>query len=162
MSIRWWKRKGLQPAVGASGDSRMPLEKKVWWGFGVALALVVVVGLSAYFEVVKLRNNDAWVDHISALRKVQSLVSDAETGQRGYLITRDKLFLRPYNAAADELDGELSTLRKLISDNPNQQESRRELEDLVAKRLEQLRHVLALQESKGMSAAAQDFSLSRG
>ena len=125
------------------------------------MALLGVVGFTAYTEVVKLRENDAMVDHthqvISSLRKVQSLVSDAETGQRGYLITTDKLFLRPYIEALNSLDGQLATLRELISDNPKQQESRRELESSVAKRLEQLRQVLALRESKGILAAGQEI-----
>ena len=164
MATRWWNRKGLLPAP--SGDSLVPMERKLWWGFGVGLTLLGLVGLTAYSEVVKLRNNDAWVDHthqvISSLRKVQSLVSDAETGQRGYLITGDKLFLRPYTEAVTALDGELGTLRKLIADNPEQQEGLRELQASTARRMEQLRHVLALQEGKGMSAAAQEIPTLEG
>ena len=155
-----------QLAPGLAGHPRLPMEKKVWWGFGVALALLAVVGLTAYTEVVKLRDNDVMVDHahqvISSLRKVQSLVADAEAGQRGYLVTGSPLFLQPYNGASNDLDGELSTLRTLISDNSKQQESRRELERLTAKRLEQLSHVLALQESKGTSAAAQEILTLQG
>src|SRR5437899_6912344 len=94
---------------------------------------------------------------IASLRKVQSLVADAETGQRGYLITGDKLFRRPYNEAVDQLGGELATLRMLIADNPNQQVSRRELEASTMKRMEQLRQVLALRENKGISAAGQEI-----
>ncbi|HET6931376.1 MAG TPA: PAS domain S-box protein [Candidatus Acidoferrum sp.] len=153
--------KELGPAPANSGHFRMPMEKKVWWGFGVALALLGVVGATAYYEVAKLRHNDAWVDHthqvISSLRKVQALVADAETGQRGYLITGDKLFLRPYTEAQDRLDGELATLRKLIADNPEQQEGRRELEAATAKRMEQLRQVLVLRENKGITAAGQEI-----
>ena len=151
----------LGRAPANSGYSRMPMEKKVWWGFGAALALLAVVGVTAYLEVAKLRQNDAWVDHthqaISSLRKVQALVGDAETGQRGYLITGDKLFLRPYTEARDGLDGELATLRTLIADNPEQQENRRELEASTRKRMEQLRQVMVLRESKGLTAAGQEI-----
>ena len=161
MATRWWNWKGRQPASGTSNHSRMPMEKKVWWGFGVALGLLGVVGFTAYLEVGKLRSNDAWVDHthqvISSLRKVQSLVAAVETGQRGYLITGDKLFLQPYTGAANELSGELTTLRKLISDNPDQQEGLRQLEAATAKRMEQLREVLVLGEKKGISAAGQEI-----
>ena len=161
MATRWLNRRGARRAPVTSGDSLVPMERRLWWGFGVGLALLGLVGLTAYSEVVKLRNNDAWVDHthqvISSLRKVQSLVSDAETGQRGYLITGDKLFLRPYTEAVTALDGELATLRKLIADNPEQQEGLREMQASTAMRMEQLRHVLALQEGKGTSAAAQEI-----
>jgi hypothetical protein len=36
MATRWWNWKGRQPAPGTFNHSRMPMEKKVWWGFGVA------------------------------------------------------------------------------------------------------------------------------
>jgi PAS domain S-box-containing protein len=161
MWTQGWKEKKSQSAPVTSRHSRLPMEKKVWLGFAAALSLLLLVGLTAYTEVVKLRSNDARVDHthqvIASLRKVQSLVSDAETGQRGFLITGDKLFLRPYTEALNDLGGELATLRNLISDNPDQQEGRRELEASVAKRLEQLGRVLELRESKGMSAAGQEI-----
>jgi PAS domain S-box-containing protein len=161
MATQGWNEKKSPPAPVPSGHSRMPMERSVWWGFGVALALVAVVGMTAYAEVEKLRANDAMVDHthqvIASLRKVQSLVSDAETGQRGYLITGDKLFLRPYNEALNALDAELATLRNLISDNPDQQEGRRELEASTAKRMEQLRQVMVLRENQGLTAAGQEI-----
>ena len=160
MPAKWWNREG-QPGTIASKYSRLPMERKVWLGFGAALGLLAVVGCTAYWEVVKLRDNDAWVDHthqvISSLRRVQSLVADAETGQRGYLITGDKLFLSPYTNAVNELDGELATLRALTADNPAQQENRVELQSAAIKRIEQLREVLLLRESKGISAAGQEI-----
>jgi len=137
MAIEGWSEKEPQPGPTHSGHSRLPMEKKVWVGFGAGLALLLLVGVTAYSEVAKLRNNDAMVDHthqvISSLRKMQSLVAEAETGQRGYLITDDKRFLQPYTDAVSALDGELTTLRYLIADNPNQQEGRRELEASTAK-----------------------------
>ena len=161
MPTKWWNREGLQPVTTASQYSRLPMERKVWLGFGVALGLLAVVGCTAYLEVVKLRENDARVDHthqvISSLRRVQSLVADAETGQRGYLITGDKLFLSPYTNAVRELDGGLATLRTLTADNPAQQDNRIELQSAAIKRIEQLREVLLLRESKGISAAGQEI-----
>jgi PAS domain S-box-containing protein len=161
MATQGSSEKGRQSAPAPSGHSSLPMERKVWLGFGVALLLLAVVGLTAYAEVVKLRSNDVWVDHthqvISSLRKIQSLVADAETGQRGYLITGDKLFLRPYTDALNALDGELSTLSKLVADNLAQQENRLELQNAVVKRMKQLRQVLLLRENKGISAAGQEI-----
>ena len=157
-----WLHRERRPREAVHPDQLLvPMKRKVGWSFGIALTLLGIVGVTAYLQVVRLRDNDAMVDHthqvISSLRKVQSLVADAETGQRGYLITGNRLFLRPYNEAVDQLDGELTTLRNLIADNPNQQTSRRELEAYASKRMEQLRQVMALWEKKGISAAGQEI-----
>jgi PAS domain S-box-containing protein len=143
-----------------------PMRKKVWWSFGVALALLGAIGVTAYIQVLRLRDNDALVAHthevISSLRRVQLLVTDAETGQRGYVITADKMFLEPYNSAKTGLNGELATLGRLTADNPVQQACRGELQHLVAMRLEQLRQVLELRESKGITAAGQEILTRQG
>jgi CHASE3 domain sensor protein len=76
----------------------------------------------------------ALLDHthqvISSTQRIQSLITDAETGHRGYLITGDSAYLEPYNDALMEIDGELVTLRALVADNPEQRESRQNLEKL--------------------------------
>ena len=47
--------------------------------------------------------------------------SDAETGQRGYLLTGDETYLEPYRAAIKNVDQTVARLKNLTSDNPNQQ-----------------------------------------
>lgn len=133
------------------------MERAVWRSFGAGLILLGIIGVTSYLEVVKLRSNDALVDHthqvIASLRRVQSLVADAETGQRGYLITGDKLYLQPYQVAIGEVGQELTTLRNLVADNPEQQESLKKLERLTVERLAQLRDVLDLRDTQGLQAA---------
>ncbi len=139
----------------------IPMKKKVWWSFGVALALLGVIGVSSFVQVLRLRANDRKVDHthqvISSLHRVQALVTDAETGQRGYLITGDKFYLEPYSAAVGSLAAELAAQRALIADNPAQQKCQRHLEQLATARLGQLQLVLNLQESRGLAAAEEEI-----
>ncbi len=99
---------------------------------------------------------------ISSLRQVQSLVTDAETGQRGYLITGDAFYLKHYNDALQSLDGELVMLRNLVNDNPRQRETREHLEELVRARLGQLREVLRLRERKDVFAAGASILTGQG
>lgn len=145
----------LEP--GASNASLIPMKKKVWWSFGVALALLGIIGVSSFVEVVRLRANDGMVDHthqvMSSLRRLQALVADAETGQRGFLITHDRRYLAPYTAAVESLDTELAVQRGLMADNPEQQDRQHQLEKLARARLVQLHQVLELQDSKGLPAA---------
>ncbi len=143
-----------------------PLSRKVWWSFSLGLVLLGIIGVTTYAEVVKLRKFDALVDHthqvISSLRQVQSLVTDAETGQRGYLITGDAFYLKHYNDALQSLDGELVMLRNLVNDNPRQRETREHLEELVRARLGQLREVLRLRERKDVFAAGASILTGQG
>lgn len=65
------------------------------------------------------------VDHTRAaelqLNQILSELKDAETGQRGFLLTGLELFLEPYNHALTSWSGEFATLRRLTADNPDQQ-----------------------------------------
>ena len=59
------------------------------------------------------------VNHVNAVRQQLELflsdLSDAETGQRGFLLTGLESFLEPYNPALTLLPGDLATLRRLAA-----------------------------------------------
>ena len=50
-----------------------------------------------------------------AINKLMQQMLDAETGQRGYLLTGDAKYLEPYHAAVGDINQTLDTLRKLFS-----------------------------------------------
>src|ERR1700712_921672 len=89
----------------------------------VVLTLAAIV-ISFYLEQ---RNKEAirWVSHthevIYQATEFLSVVRDAEAGQRGYLITGDTTYLKPYHAAEKNLLWHFDDLRNLVSDNPQQQ-----------------------------------------
>ena len=68
-----------------------------------------------------------WVRHtirvLEQITLVQQRVSDAESGQRGYVLTGDPTYLQPYHDAIAALPQDLGDLRKLTADNPSQQTS---------------------------------------
>lgn len=86
-------------------------------------------------------------------RELMLAVVDAETGQRGYLITRDAAYLDPYNVAVGNLSQTYQSLLALLSDNPTQL-SRIEalVPDLDAKRAEMARTIELM--STGQSGEA--------
>ncbi len=55
-----------------------------------------------------------------ATQKLLSTYQDAETGQRGYLLTGDPDYLEPYNAARQRAAPQFQALRRLTADNPVQ------------------------------------------
>ena len=76
---------------------------KVAAGFGVAAAILVVIGMASYqsmrgfLETAELETRTYVV--LSELKDVLSTVQDAETGQRGYIITGEARYLEPYKMA---------------------------------------------------------------
>ena len=57
---------------------------------------------------------------INQLETFESLIKDAETGSRGYLLTRDRRFLDPVNNAGNRIYSTKQNLFNLVKDNPDQ------------------------------------------
>ena len=60
-------------------------------------------------------------DTLLSLERVLSVARDAETGQRGFLLTGDVRYLEPYYAAIASLSDRVAKLRSKLSDDPDQQ-----------------------------------------
>lgn len=103
---------------------------------------IVLIGLPAFlaqqsrFEV---KNTFRWITHtLEVEAAVQSLLNsliDAETGQRGFLLTGRNAYLEPYDAARTRVGQQLTDLRNLTADNPYQQERLEEATPLIRERL---------------------------
>ena len=63
------------------------------------------------------------------MKDVISVLKDAETGQRGFLLTNDQQFLEPYNGAVDKADRLLDEIKVLTAGNLSQQESVEQLRE---------------------------------
>src|ERR1035438_1526996 len=107
------------------------------------LAVVAVNTWLAFRSVELLSANDEWVNHtwqvISTLDTVVGLMKDAESGNRGYLLTGDESYLEPYQRAVRDLPSQLDSLQHLTSDNSAQQQRIIELRAIIEARLHLLR-----------------------
>ena len=81
----------------------------------VALLALAADGVIAYWNINALiaaeRSLTSSHTRLNALESTLSMVKDAETGQRGFLLTGDEEYLAPYNDASAGLDGSLARLR---------------------------------------------------
>lgn len=68
------------------------------------------------------------------LERLMSAIKDAETGQRGYMITRNSRFLTPYLFSRDKVNTSFITLKKLTADNPKQKQNLKKLFKLIIQR----------------------------
>jgi methyl-accepting chemotaxis protein len=111
--------------------------KKIAAGYALALLLLFVIGGIAYQSFNVLAETGGMVAHthevLEKLESVLSLLKDAETGMRGFLLARDEEFLDPYTRAEKSIDERLKKARTLMKNNKSQQKRMDEFEPLVAK-----------------------------
>jgi PAS domain S-box-containing protein len=110
-----------------------------------------------YRATQKLLTANAWVQHareVSAhLEVVGSLLKDAETGQRGYLLTGQEGYLQPYLTATEKLPGALQEVGAMVSASPEQERNLQTLRDLSASKLAELNHTIELNRAGHAEAA---------
>jgi PAS domain S-box-containing protein len=126
-------------------------------GLGAALAAVVLNGVVSYRYLDAIAENNQLVGRtaevLTETERVLSLLKDAETGQRGYLLTGEVEYLQPYESAAGRTEASLQNLRRLMVDQPAQQD-RLNLIDAKARRLlAELGTAIQLQKDQNAAAA---------
>jgi CheY-like chemotaxis protein/CHASE3 domain sensor protein len=133
-------------------------------GFGFSLLLLIVSSVASYISISNLLNSVKLVEHtnkvIHSVENTISILKDAETGQRGFLLTGDERFLNPYNGAYDKALAELSEVKSLTSDNPVQQRFIDSLDDNIDLRLKQLA-ILIEQKKRGQPVTNADLEKGR-
>jgi PAS domain S-box-containing protein len=141
-------------------------ERKVGVGFALALACLGVVGLVSYLSVVRLNENAARVEHtrdvLSRLELLLAAATDAETAERGYVITGDESYLEPYRQSAAIVDAQTRRLRELTTDNPDQQQRLDSVVPLVTDRLAELSAVIEMRRNQGFAAAQSEILTGKG
>jgi len=118
----------------------MPLSnKKVRTGYSVAFLLLLISYFLVFISIQKLLKVTRIVGHtysvLNNLELLKSSVVDAETGVRGYVISKDVHFLTPYNNSMNSIPGIYHELRNLTADNKSQQVKLDTLNILIKRRL---------------------------
>ena len=69
------------------------------------------------------------------LSELLSSLQDAETGERGFLLTGNDVYLAPYERASRAVAGQFADLQQAIADNPRQLAMMEELRQVATERL---------------------------
>ncbi|WP_331055816.1 CHASE3 domain-containing protein, partial [Longimicrobium sp.] len=114
---------------------------------GSAAVILLLAGVT-WLAVQRSRESTGWVRHTYRVtvvlgRTVSDLV-DAETGQRGYLLTGDERYLAPYRQGAARFAHDLEALRGLTRDNPRQQARIGQMQRLGTAKLNELSRTIRL------------------
>jgi methyl-accepting chemotaxis protein len=139
---------------------------KIAVGFAIVLTIFVVVGAVAYRSVVRETETANAVTHSYAveneLTQLLASLQDAETGQRGYLITGTDSYLAPYTAALPEIEQHRGELSRLVADNPDQLAHLDALRPLIAQKLSELQETIDVRRAKDFAAAQAIVMTDRG
>jgi methyl-accepting chemotaxis protein len=140
--------------------------KKIALGFAMSFALLAAIGVVAYRTIDSLTKTSYSVTHSHAvlerLAEVLSQLTDAETGQRGFVITGDDAYLEPYRSGTAAVPKLLEDLRELTADNASQQRRLGEVQPLVAAKMEELQRTIALRRSAGFDATEKVVASNEG
>jgi PAS domain S-box-containing protein len=135
------------------------IEKKIMAGAGLVLAILLINALVSYRVTRRLIDNERLVGRthevLSELEDVMSTMDDAETGERGYLLTGEKSYLEPYQSAVGAIHARVEKLAQLTADNPDQQAHIPALEREIADRLYNLKNQIDRRKSGHADGARQ-------
>ncbi len=142
------------------------MDPYVWLGLAAALVFFLASGWVAYRNIQTLREDSQQIIHshevITTLDGLLSNVKDAETGQRGFLLTDNERYLEPYNAALQAVSSQLDELSPLTRDNQKQQNRIGPLKQHVDAELAELKQTIELRRTQGSEAALAVVAIDRG
>ncbi|PKQ46101.1 CHASE3 domain-containing protein [Confluentibacter flavum] len=108
--------------------------------FFISAFVILVIGGTTYKKIEDLSQSSALLTKTYKtnveLEKIFSHLKDAETGQQGFIITNDPIYLEPYHTGRENINYSFAELKVLGSDNTTLQNNLKELNILIDKRME--------------------------
>ena len=123
------------------------------------ICVLIMCGTVTFQSIQRNRTNADLVAQthksIGAIDLLESTLTDAETGQRGYIITGDKVYLGPFKVAADKIEILIQRLQEHISDKDHRRHEIESLKSLIEQKMNELRVTITLR-GKGLPEAAEN------
>jgi signal transduction histidine kinase len=132
-------------------------EKKLGAAFFVALATITGLAFTFYHSTQELFKSNRQVvstlELMVVLGNTLSRLNEAETAQRGYILTGDRAFLMLYPASISAVDREIQKLEALVLDHPGQRAALGELKPLIKERVTRMEESIQIRRTEGFEQA---------
>jgi CHASE3 domain sensor protein len=142
------------------------LKNRINLAFGLALLILAVVAFASYRNIMRLRADVTWMEHTyQTSRTIRILflkITEAETGQRGFVISANQAFVERFSLAEQSIPATLDALRELTKDNPRQQRRLDTVQQFIAEKLAFAQQTIALRRDQGLEPASQLVGTGRG
>lgn len=131
-----------------------------------ALMVLLAIGVLSFRNTIRDEDDRWWVIHTHiVLEKLQGLLADtteADTSQRGYMLTGQERYLEPYRAGLNQARQDLTELRTLTSDSPVQQDAIKRLAPLIAARIAGFADRIEIRKRRGLMAGIEALTAADG
>lgn len=142
------------------------LERNVFVGFAVAAIVLVLIAVFSLVNLVRFRTDARSVAHshevLNSLSELSSDLTEAESSQRGFLITGKDEYQHSFDSAVEKIQQQQANLQRLTNDNAVQQMNLRALAPLLTERLSLMRDRLGTAHKQGLPAAQVSLSADSG
>lgn len=123
----------------------------------LATLIVVITAVSALIDWNAFRANRASANRSRVILQnassLQSALKDAETGQRGYLLTRNPRYLEPYRKASVEIPRDFANLKRIIGLDPVWQSDLKLLDTAIPAKMAELSQTMEIRNRASLQAA---------
>ena len=100
--------------------------KRIFLVFGIALIIIILLIYLYFTSFNRMNQNNEMLVHtlymLDNTEELLGMVKDMESGTRGFALTDDESYLKPYQTARVQVPAKLEELRELVKDNPKQQQ----------------------------------------
>jgi len=132
------------------------INSKIFVGLALAVGVLLFTAAASFWSIRGLSVQTANVEHtyqvMQEVESITAVLKDAQAGTRGYLLTGDTIYLRPYSLATNQLPASLKRVQALTVDNPTQQARLDSLRGLVEQEFHILRPLTEIRMSMSQSA----------
>jgi len=123
----------------------------------VVFAVMALNTLLHYWNIGRMAETRLQVtqsaEKLRAANQLLQALQDAETSQRGFLLTGEPAYLEPYVRSTSEIEQRFQALQRLVEQSPSQQQAVTALGPLLTAKLNELRQTLKVQQEQGLDAA---------
>jgi len=137
-------------------------------GIAFAVALLTISGLAVIFYQSTrdlFRSNEQVANTLElmvALGNTLSRINEAETAQRGYILTADRSFLTFYPRSIEAVEREIEKLRFLTTGNAGQRAAVERLKPLIDERVDRMQESIRIREEQGFEPALEVIVTKKG
>jgi PAS domain S-box-containing protein len=126
-------------------------------GYAIAIAVLVLNAIITFQNLGTIRRSwNTLIDGREFVRGIDRILADlteAETGQRGYILTGDVRYLEPYTRSHAEIPELIQQLRLLAGDNPTRLRHLKVVAERSAAKLTELEKAISARATDGIDAA---------